>query len=397
MPKFKYTAKDAAGKTYRGTAEAENEDALYRSLRAEGRYLLRARDASFSLDSKRLTTSETAEFCQSLGTLLGAGVSLVRALSIMANEEHLKPRVREIYLAVLRDTRRGAAFSAALEGRGRAFPTLLISMMKAAEESGGMDKAAKRMAAYYENEHKLNERIKSAAVYPCILAVLVCAAVIFIISFIIPQFAQLFAGMELPAATAALLNASTFVRKHITEILAVIAVCVILAAVILRLPSVGYRIDKIKLRLPKIGALLMTVYTARFAGTLSSLYSSGLSIVQALQLGCGTVGNRYIAAQLPEAIKRVRRGEALSRVLSDIDGFRSKLSASIAVGEETGNLDEMLGVTAAAFNYESEAAVGRMTALLEPALIILMAGIVGFVIIAVMVPIFGTYEQIELS
>ena len=163
----------------------------------------------------------------------------------------------------------------------------------------------------------------------------------------------------------------------------------------LELPQIRLEVDRIKLKIPKIGILIQTIYTARFARTLCSLYTSGLPIVTALQVSKDTIGNRYLESQFDETIAMVRRGESLS--LAHIDGFHKKLAGNVAIGEETGSLDTMLISAADNFEYESEQAISRLISFLEPAMIIVMAVIVGMIMIAVMLPLLNMYAEIEAS
>ena len=191
------------------------------------------------------------------------------------------------------------------------------------------------------------------------------------------------------------LGISDALTNHWPVILAVVAAAAVFLSVVFRIPDVALQKDRMKLKIPVIGKLLKVVYPARFARTLSSLYSSGIPIVTALQIGKHTVGNKYIESQFDEVIYSVRTGESLSKSLAAVDGFVNKLASSIMVGEETGSLDEMLNVIADALEYDSEMAIARMTAMLEPVLIIVMGVIIGFVIIAVMMPVFDGYSTIE--
>ena len=222
---------------------------------------------------KKLKTKALSEFCRQLGTLLGAGVSLVRALSIISQEESLRPYEKMIYEDVLRLIRQGISLSDAMEQQNGAFPDLLINMIKAAQESGSMDKTAMRMAVHYEKDYKLNGKLKNAMIYPCILLVLIVLVVIFIVSFVIPQFSDLFSQMEeLPLPTRVVLGVSDAFQYYWYFILAGVAVVVLVIKGIFSIPKVHIWKDKMKLRLPVFGTLYKVNYTDRFARTMRSLY-----------------------------------------------------------------------------------------------------------------------------
>jgi type IV pilus assembly protein PilC len=395
---YKYTAREQNGKSVRGVAEAADENELYEKLRAGGQFLITSSLKQDARSVRRMKPAQLSDFCRQLGTLLGAGVSLVRALNIIAQDQNLKPGPKKVYEDVLRLIRQGIPLSDAMEQQQGAFPELLVNMIRSAEASGSLDQTSKRMAEHFDKDHRLNSKVKNAMVYPAILVCMIVVVLIFVVVYIIPQFADIFASLEeLPLPTVVVLGISDALTNHWPVILAAVAVAAIFFSVVFRIPDVALQKDRMKLKIPVIGKLLKVVYTARFARTLSSLYSSGIPIVTALQIGKHTVGNRYIESQFDEVIYSVRTGESLSKSLAAVDGFVNKLASSIMVGEETGSLDEMLNVIADALEYDSEMAIARMTAMLEPVLIIVMGVIIGFVIIAVMMPVFNGYSTIENS
>lgn len=398
MPKYQYTAKDVAGKKKKGQLMAADEAALYELLRGENLFLI-----SCSLAQKekkntyRLTSRQLSEFCRQLGTLLGAGVPLVRALNLMQAEETIKPKQKAIYENMIRSVRRGNSFADTMKDQGDAFPELLINMFRAAQESGRMDQTALRMAEHYQKEYRLSAKIKSATLYPKILCGVIVVVVMILFCYIMPKFMDVFANLELPAVTVALMAASGFMKRNWLWVLFGIVVLYVIAKAVLELPQIRLEVDRIKLKIPKIGILIQTIYTARFARTLCSLYTSGLPIVTALQVSKDTIGNRYLESQFDETIAMVRRGESLSDALAHIDGFHKKLAGNVAIGEETGSLDTMLISAADNFEYESEQAISRLISFLEPAMIIVMAVIVGMIMIAVMLPLLNMYAEIEAS
>lgn len=398
MPKYKYRARGLDGTQTKGYEDAAGEEELYEKLKAAGQILISCSEKKENCSEKRLKPAVLADFCRQLGTLLTAGVSLVRALNIIAQERNLKPRSRGIYENVLRLIRQGVPLSEAMESQGPAFPEILIYMFRSAEASGSLDKTAIRMAVHFEKEHRLNSKVKNAMIYPLILIVMVVAVVIFIVSYIIPQFSEVFDTMEqLPLPTRMVLGISDTIRSHWLLIGIILLIAGVILSFVLRIPQVRMRMDQLKLKLPVIGKLLRTIYTARFARTLSSLYSSGLPIITALQVGKRTVGNTYIESQFEASIRSVRAGETLASSLALIDGFENRLASTILIGEETGSLDSMLDVIADALEYDAELAITKLTTLLEPVLIIVMGVIIGFIMIAVLLPIFQSYSAIENS
>ena len=391
---FRYTAKDIDGRTVRGTMEAADYDALYAQLLEQGLYPQHITGRGADRRPRTLRPQELSDLCRQLSTLLASGVSLVRALTIISQDEGISAGLRRVYESVLSEVRKGSSLSDALEAQ-QVFPALMLGMVRAGEGSGRLDRVAERLAVHYEKAHQMNQQVRSALMYPMILAVLSVAVVIVIVTFVLPQFSDLFSTMDsLPAVTLALMAFSDFmVTKWYLLLLGLAA----LAGALLRSPSVRLALDRGKLTMPVFGRLHRIICTARFARTISSLYASGLPIITALQTARDTIGNAYIASQFDAVLAQVRSGVSLSAALESVDGFQRKLCSSIAVGEETGQLDSMLDSIADSMEYDAQQASRRMMTILEPMLIVLMAFVVGFIIIAVMSPIIGSYSAIESS
>ena len=395
MARFKYVAKDMSGKVHKGTVEAASENALTQQLREENLYLVEAKDLNGAKKHKKLKAKQLAAFCRELSTLLASGVTLVRALDIISEQEGINKDERDIYKDVLQDLKRGISLSDAMESK-ECFPDLMIGMIRSGEGSGNLDLVTQRLSVQYEKDYKLTQQVKSAMTYPCILLVLCVVIVILIVTFILPQFQSLFDQMEsLPMITNILIAVSNFlVQKWYIALLAV-AVIVALIRIIVGIPAVRRGVDWMTVHMWGFGKLFKVVYTARFARTLSSLYSSGMPLVSAVGVAAKTIGNGYVESQFDEVITMVRGGVPLSQGLREVDGLLKKLSSTILVGEESGRLDVMLDSIAETLEADAEQATKRMVTLLEPILIIFMALIVGCIMIGVMLPIYQSYSAIE--
>lgn len=398
MVKYRYRAVDTRGKTVRGVMAALDEMELHEKLKAEGRYLIHAKAVAKRRYIRPLKAAAIADFCREIGMLLGAGVPLARALGIVSQNESIRSGERAIYTELLRLIRQGTALSNAMESLGGVFPLMLIHMFRAAEAAGNMDVTANCMAERYSKEHRLHTKVKNSMLYPKILCFTLVGVVAILIGYVLPQFESLFSMMdELPLPTRILYRITNIGIRYWYLAVAGIVAGTAFIHVVCSMEAVRLWMDKIQVHLPLTGNLWRVIYTARFSRTLSSLYSAGIPIVPAMQIARNSIGNTYINKQFERAVAAVRAGGNLSDALEPIDGFITKLAFSVRVGEETGSLDTMLDSTADALEYDSEAAINKMGTYLEPGLIIVMALVVGFVMIAVMMPIYESYSVIETS
>ncbi len=375
--------------------EAAGESALQQLLKEQGMFLITAREGGRGKKRRKLSSRQLSEFSKSLSTLLASGVSIVRGLEIIADEEGISPAAKSLYLEILADLRKGISLSEAMELR-RCFPELMLGMIRSGEGSGNIDVVMNRLALHYERESRLKQQVQSTMTYPVVLLVMCILVVIVIVTFILPQFEELFSEMEsLPGITEFLMAASDFLVNQWYVALLILFMLGIILRIVSKIEKVRRTIDYIKVHMPVIGKLNRVIYTARFARTLSSLYSSGMPIAPALQTAGGTVGNLYVEQQFEKVTGMVRSGVPLSQALKEVDGFLRKLSSTILVGEESGRLDVMLDSIAMTMEQEAEEATKRLVTLLEPVLICVMALLVGFIIVAVMLPIYESYGAIE--
>lgn len=393
MSLYKYTAKTLEGKVRRGTLEAADENRLSTRLRADGLFLISCQVKKADHVYVRLKAQELSDFSRQIGTMLSSGISLLRAVSIISQRD-LKPYVRAVYQNVYRALQTGVTLGDAMSQQNGAFPELLINMYYAGESSGKLDQTAMKMAVHYEKEHRLHTKIRNAMVYPLILLGVTVVVMIGIFTLVLPNFFEVFNGMELPLITRVIMAISNGLVKHWFWILMFVIGLVLAISALRTMLPVRHRIDQFKLQLPAVGKPLKIIYTARFARTLSSLYSSGLSMLNALSISRETIGNRFVSDQFDKVLSAVRQGTALSAAISTVNGFDSKLAATIMVGEESGKLDDMLESVADSFDYESEMATQRLTTILEPILIILMAVLIGAIMISVLLPIVDMYQTI---
>jgi type IV pilus assembly protein PilC len=394
MPLYKYSAIAIDGKKRRGKLEAANVAQLSNQLRTEGFFLLEQSNQDAAQTQSKLKLPEIADFCRQLSAMLSSGITLIRAMTIIAQRDS-KPQVKRVYSAVILELQKGASLSESMSKQGNAFPELLVNMIKAGESSGRMDVTTAKMADTYDKKHKIEGKIRSATAYPLFLLALIVLVMIFLFTFVLPNFFSMFDGMTLPLPTRVVLGISNFLTRHWLPSLICVIIGISLILAVFRAPSPRIALDHFKLKTPKVGRLLRTIYTARFARTMASLYVSGIPMIQALRISRGTIGNKYIEQQFDGVISALANGRTLSLALQPVNGFDPKLNATVLIGEESGRLEQMLESVADQFDYEAETATQRLVALLEPMLIVLMAVIVAFIIISVMLPIFQMYSNVE--
>ncbi|MDR2600573.1 MAG: type II secretion system F family protein [Oscillospiraceae bacterium] len=395
MPKYHYQAINLASQKVSGEIDARDEEDLRRLLRAQD---LVPTEHSIKEDTStryRMKAKDVAEFSRQLTSMLSSGITIVRAMEIL-KERDFHPSVIKIYEKIHRDVLMGYTLSEAMRLQPRAFPELLVNMYASGEASGQLENVTDKMASHYEKEHKLNAKVKSAMTYPIVLLVTTIAAVMLLFTVILPNFFELFEAMEdMPLVTVIMLNISDFMINWWYLVLIAVLVLVLAVQILLQNPKVRYGFDKLKLKFPVIGKLLKVIYTARFGRTLSSLYSSGIPMIRALEITATIVNNTYIADQFTDVVNEVRNGQPLASSIAKVDGFDKKLATTIMIGEESGRLDAMLESTAEAFDYEAEMAMDKLVELIQPVMIIILAVGIGSVLLAVMLPMMEMYNNID--
>lgn len=393
MPVYKYTAVAVDGTKKRGKMEAGGVTQLTHLLGDEGLFLVKHQESTDVQRQKKLKLVEVADFCRQLSAMLSSGITLIRAMQIIAQRDN-KPHIQKVYDAVIADLQKGTSLSDSMTNQGKAFPELLINMMKAGESSGRMDTTASKMADQYDKDHRLNGKIRNATMYPAILVVLILLVMIVIFTFVLPSFFTMFDGMTLPLPTQVVIAISNFLVSNWLYLLIGILLFIMIVTAIFQQEHPKRWKDKMMTRIPKIGKLLRTIYTARFARTMASLYVSGIPMIQSLNIAKKTIGNSYIEHQFGAVIEKLANGQTLSQSLMDVDGFESKLKSTILIGEESGRLEQMLESVADQFDYDAEMASQRIVALIEPVLIVVMAVVIAFVMISVMLPIYQMYSSV---
>lgn len=377
---FAYTAKDAVGNVRKGVMTAEDEQEFLAKIREKGMFVTEYKERQTNVKTiRKFKTSDLAFATRQMAAMLSSGLTLVKALDILCKEQESEA-ARNIWRDVYENVQKGESFSDALEVHGSVFPTLLVSMVGAGESSGQMDIIMQRLSDYYANQNKLANTIKSAMVYPIILVILTIAVVIGVFVFIMPTFEDLYENPDdMPTLSKVMMNIGKFLVAHWLILILIVAAMVFAIVYALKLPDVRLKWDRFIIKGPGFGKLVVKIYTARFAQTMASLYSSGLPMVECLKRSSDTLNNSYISLKFRDIVDEVKSGETLSSSVQRADVFDSMFCSIIYVGEEAGALDDILAKTAEYYDEEADSAVKRLCSMLEPVMLIVLGIVIGLV------------------
>ena len=396
MPAYKFEALDAAGKTKSGLLDAESAKAARAQLRAQALVPLdvvpvaqAANDGRASRFGRRVFSStELSVWTRQMAGLVGAGLPLERALTALVDESE-EPRQRELVAHLRSEVNAGSPFARALASAPREFDDVYRAVVAAGEQSGALGIVLEKLADDLEERHTLKGKLIGATLYPAIVSLIAVVIVIFLVTYVVPQVASVFAGSKrtLPLLTVAMLAVSAFVRHW--------GWLVVLAAVAggsafaysLRNEAVRERFDAVWLTVPLVGRLARGYNAARFAGTLAMLASAGVPILKALQAAAETLGNRAMRADAMAALVQVREGAPLANALGAKKRFPGLLPMFARLGEQTGTLPQMLQRAATQLSIEVQRRAIALATVLEPLLIVAMGAVVLLIVLAVLLPI----------
>jgi type IV pilus assembly protein PilC len=399
---YAYKVRDAQGRLSEGKVEAASEAAVADKLRSMGFVPLEVKQANvgmqreISFGKKRVKTKDLAVFSRQFATMIDAGLTLIRALNIMA-EQAENPELRRILRGVKQDVESGLSLSASFAKSPEVFPPLMINMTRAGEAGGFLDAAMRQVADNFEAEVKLRGKIKAALTYPVvvfILAILMCIAMLI---FVVPVFKNMFEslGGQLPLPTMILVKLSA-AMKYILPIGIVSFVgFMVWWRKFGRTERVRNVVDPLKLRIPVFGLLFQKLALTRFSRNLGTLLSSGVPILQSLEIVSETTGSIVISRALKEVQESVRRGESVAGPLAEHEVFPPMVVQMISSGEEAGAVDQMLNKIAEFYDEEVAAMTESLTALIEPLMIAFLGGVVGSMIVALYMPIFKIFDMIK--
>lgn len=401
MPTFAYTVQGSDGQVRSGTSEAESQEMLRRRLSEQGfsvRNIKRAKAPSAVKSQKtlgfmdrlsRVKLDDLSLFCRQFSTMIDAGVSLVRCLDVLG-EQATNPKLRFIIRDIRSEVEAGNSLSKAMSKYPSVFDNLFVGLIRAGEVGGVLEEALQRLSTFLEKDVELKRKVKSAMTYPIIVSVVALGIVLFLTMFIVPKFVDMFNDLGLknfPAMTQVLMDFSHFLVAK-WYIMIIIVTTSVVALKMFGRTKFGRRVlDRLKLKVPVFGKLNHKVSIARFSRTLGTLLTSGVPILQAMETVAGTVSNEIISDAILDARARIREGDVISEPLKKSKMFPPMVVQMISIGQESGALDTMLNKIADFYEQEVDAAIASLTAAIEPVLIVFLGVTVGFIVIAMFLPL----------
>lgn len=402
MPGFSYVAVDKRGKEKRGSLEAETRERALEQLKAEGLIPVSVREQGalnkeidFSI-GKKVKPRDLSVFCRQFVSITQAGVPMKEALQMLSEQTENKWLKRAIS-EVLLNVEKGNTLADSMRSQPDIFPPMLVNMVEAGEQSGSLEMAFSRMAVHFEKEAKLKATIKKATIYPIILVIAAIGVIAVMLLFVIPIFIDMFANLdiEMPALTMFVMNSSKWMTSHWYVVLAIIVGVVVAYKLIYRTTQGRLTIDRIKMKMPLFGKLTVKTACSQFARTMSTLLMSGISTIDALETTSKIVNNIHYTNAMLKAREEVMKGVPLSEPLEASGIFPPMVYHMTGIGEETGNVEEMLEKMADYYDEEVEMTTQSVLAAMEPIIILFMALIIGTLVIAVISPIASMYNGLD--
>lgn len=401
MARFKYEGRGKAGRTSGVIAGTSKRDAMVK-LQEKGLRITKIEELQETLLTKEISIGNPVKlqdfviYLRQFSTLLKAGISVVEATNILARQTESKALGKALF-DVEEELRSGNPLSAAAAKHKKIFSNMFTNMVKAGEAAGNMDETLDRLALHYEKQHKTKQKIISALAYPAVVGFVAIVVVMFLLVAVVPTFVDMFQdfGAELPLITKFVLGASEWMQSFWWVVIIFILLFFAGIAAMKSRPSTNYYLDAAALRMPIFGKMLQKAALARMTRTLSSLFSSSVPILQAISIVESIVENEVISRVLKESRSALEKGHSLTEPMREHWVFPPLVTQMIAIGEETGSLDEMLSKVADFYEDEVEQATDRLKSLIEPLMIVFLAGIVGVVVTSILVPMFDIFNKIN--
>ncbi len=400
---FTYKAMKANGEVVDGMFVAESKREVVEMLKDNGSYPIEIEEKK-QVGTKEIhilggvNARELSFFCRQLNAMLTAGSTITKGLDIMKRQIK-KPVMKNAVETMYEDVQKGKVLSESMKTMPKVFPEMMIYMVESGEVSGTLDKILLRMADHFEKEAMLKNKVRSAMVYPIILLIVSILVVIFMVTFILPTFVTMFdkSGVDLPGITQFLLDLSSFVRNNGLITVLIIGIFVLGIYSYINSDQGRLRFDRLKLRLPVVGSLNRNIMTARFARNLSTMLASGVPLLTALTNLSNIMNNRIISDAVLSFREEVQKGHDLHLVVRESKLFPPMLDGMMEIGKESGTLDDILDKTADYYDDEVEHGMQRLVTMFEPFMILLLAGVVGTIVIAMALPMFDMFQAIQKS
>jgi len=397
VPIYRYNAMDANGRTVTGTLEADSLELVRSKLADLSYHVLSIRETKsrqgfqdWFNGIQRVKLRDLVMFSRQFATMIDAGLSVVKCLDILQKQTR-NPKLKDTIGEVKRDVAGGMSLTEAFQKHPRVFSSLFVNMIRSAEVAGILDTVLDRLAMFLEKEQETKNKIKSAMTYPVVVFCFAMLMLVALLFFVLPKFKGIFEtmGLDLPLTTRLMLNFSEYMRLYWYIALVAMVGSVVLIKIFARTQKGQYAIDAAKLKLPVFGDLMLKSAVSRFARTFGTLISSGVPVLRALEIVADTSGNCVISEIVLRARSSIKEGEKISTPLFGSKIFPVMVTQMIAVGEETGRLDQMLAKVANFYDDEVDATLKAMTSLIEPLMIVGLGVIVGFIAVSVISPIYS--------
>ena len=400
MPMFEYTARSHTGQIQKGQLDVSNKDDVSAYLKKNRLILVSAREApkqiKFSMGGPRVKTRDIVIFTRQFATMINAGLPLVQSLNILASQTENKT-LADVTKAVVYDVESGNTLADAFSKHPKAFSGLYVNMVAAGEAGGILDTILLRLATFLEKNDALVRKVKGAMIYPGVIISVAAIAICILLVFVIPTFQTMFssAGLELPLPTRVVIGMSDFLIGYWWAILAAVGGAVFALKSYYATAAGRLQIDALMLKAPVLGDVIRKSAVSRFTRTLGTLVSSGVSILEGLEITAKTAGNQVVHNAVMESRQSIAGGETIAAPLERSKVFPPMVISMIAVGEQTGGLDEMLSKIADFYDEEVDVAVSALLSLMEPAMIVGLGVIVGGMVIAMYLPIFDMMNAVQ--
>jgi type IV pilus assembly protein PilC len=401
MARFKYSGRDRRGKK-EGTLTAASRREAMAKLKEDGIRVIEMTEVPETLMTMELTIGNPVKlqhfviYLRQFATLIKAGVTVVEATGILAVQTESKA-LKKALQAVEQDLREGNPYSESVAKHKKIFNSMFINMVKAGEVAGNMDETLEKLADDFEKQHDTVSKVKSALTYPAVIGILAIGAVIFLLVGVVPTFVTMFEdmGAELPGITKFVLNASGFMQSFWWMILLIGLGFVFAIVYMKKNKKTKYYLDYALLRMPIFGNMLQKAALARMMRTLSSLFSSSVPILQAMSIVEKVVENEVIARVIRESRNSLEKGRSMTEPMMNHWAFPPLVTQMISIGESTGALDSMLSKIAEFYEKEVEQGTDRLKSLIEPLMIVFLAGVVGVIVLSIMMPMFSMFDQMS--